>query len=134
MLAGFVIVFTWCIQPLVFGVEFAGLFEYPSFSMGVICRFIRGVVHLTYLVQNFIKTGQLVSVVFERQLLLTPPRDFESGVNCRALRAVFLIPALVFAASWLPVSIPDFGCTWVAGAASCQPAVLVCAKAGHEAC
>ena len=62
------------------------------------------------------------------------PRAFESGVDCRALRAVSLGPALVLAASRFLVSIPDFRCTWVAGTASCQPAMLSRAKAGHEAC
>ena len=62
------------------------------------------------------------------------PRAFESGVDCRALWAASLGLALVLAASQFPVSIPDFGCTWVAGTASCQPAILARAKAGHEAC
>ena len=39
---------------LVFGVELAGLFEDPTFSVGMICRFIRGDMYLTYLVQNFV--------------------------------------------------------------------------------
>ena len=62
------------------------------------------------------------------------PRAFESGVDRRALWAVSLIPALVLAASGFSISIPNFGCTWVAGAASCQLAILSRAKAGHEAC
>ena len=65
---------------------------------------------------------------------MTLPRAFESGVDCRALRAASLGPALVLAMSRFSVSIPRFGCTWVAGAASCQPAILSYAKAGHEAC
>ena len=49
-----ILIFTWCIVPLVFAVELAGLFEDPTFSMGMICRFIRGAMDLTYLVQNFV--------------------------------------------------------------------------------
>ena len=53
LLARLILGFAWCILPLVFGVELAGLFEDPTFSMGMICRFIRGAMDLTYLVQNF---------------------------------------------------------------------------------
>ena len=52
LLARLVLVFTWCILPLVS--ELAGLFEDPTFSVGMICRFIRGAMDLTYLVQNFV--------------------------------------------------------------------------------
>ena len=75
-----------------------------------------------------------MAVILEGQFFMILPRAFESGVDRRALRVVFFVPALVFAVSWLPVSVPDFGCTWVAGTASCQPAILSRAKAGHEAC
>ena len=54
LLARLALVFAWCILPLVFGVEFAGLLEDPTFSMGMICRFIGGPVGLTYLVQNLV--------------------------------------------------------------------------------
>ena len=39
---------------------------------------------------------------------MTWPRASKSGVYRRALRAVSFIPALVFAASWFPVFVPDF--------------------------
>ena len=54
LFAGFVIVFAWCIQPLVFGVEFAGLLEDPTFFMGMICMFVGGAVDLSYFVQNLV--------------------------------------------------------------------------------
>ena len=53
-LARFILVFAWCILPLVFGVELAGLLEDPTFSMGMICRFIGGAVDLAYFVQNLV--------------------------------------------------------------------------------
>ena len=40
--------------PLMFGVELAGLLENPTFSMGMICRFVGGTMDLTYLVQNLV--------------------------------------------------------------------------------
>ena len=78
-----------------FGVELAGLLEDPTFSVGMISGFTRGAMDLTYLVQNFFYAGQFVSGAFRGRLLLTWPRAFESGVYCRALRAVFFIPAFV---------------------------------------
>ena len=54
LLARLVLVFAWCILPLMFGVELAELLEDPTFSVGMICRFIRGAMDLTYLVQNFV--------------------------------------------------------------------------------
>ena len=55
---GFVLVFALCVEPLVFGVECAGLFENPTFSVGMICRFVWGAVNLTEFVKNFL--GQIV--------------------------------------------------------------------------
>ena len=42
LLGGLVLVFTWCILPLVYSVELAGLLEDPTFSVGMISRFTRG--------------------------------------------------------------------------------------------
>ena len=81
-------------RPLVYGVEFAGLLEDPTFSVGMISGFTRGAMDLTYLVQNFIEAGQFVPGAF-RGRLLTWPRAFESGIYCHALRVVFFIPAFV---------------------------------------
>ena len=64
----------------------------------------------------------------------TCPFTPESGIDRRVLWASIVVSTLVFVASWLPIAIPDFGCAWVAGAATSQPAVLACAKAGHKAC
>ena len=94
LLGRFVLVFTWCILPLVYGVELAGLLEDPTFSMGMISRFARGTMDLTYLVQNFVEAGQFISGAFGGRLLVWP-RDFESSIYCRALHVVFFIPAFV---------------------------------------
>ena len=91
-----ILIFAWCIRPLVYGVELAGLLEDPTFSVGMICRFTRGTVNLTYLVQNFIEARQFVPGAF-RGRLLTWLRAFESGIYCRALRVVFFILAFVIA-------------------------------------
>ena len=42
LLGGLVLVFTWCILPLVYGVELAGLLEDPTFSVGMISGFYQG--------------------------------------------------------------------------------------------
>ena len=96
LLGGLVLVFTWCILPPVYGVELAGLLEDPTFSVGMISRFTRGTMDLTHLVQNFVEAGQFIPGAF-RGRLLTWPRAFESGIYCRALRAVFFISAFVIA-------------------------------------
>ena len=54
LLVGFVIVLAWRVEPLVFGVESAGLFENPTVSVGVVCRPSGGAMDLTYLIQNFV--------------------------------------------------------------------------------
>ena len=78
-----------------YGVELAGLLEDPTFSLDMISGFTRGAMDLTYLVQNFVEAGQFIPGAFRGRLLLTWPRASESGVYCRALRAVFFIPALI---------------------------------------
>ena len=50
----FILIFAWCILPLVYGVELAGLLEDPTFYVGMISGFTRGDMDLTYLVQNFV--------------------------------------------------------------------------------
>ena len=54
LLVGFVVILTWRVEPLVFGVESAGLFEDPTISVGVVCRLPSGTVDLTYPIQNFV--------------------------------------------------------------------------------
>ena len=54
LLERLILVFAWCILPLVYGVELAGLLEDPTFSVGMICRFVWGVVNMTEFVKNFV--------------------------------------------------------------------------------
>ena len=64
--------------------------------MGMISRFTKGTMDLTYLVQNFVEAGQFIPGAF-RGRLLTWSRAFESDIYCCALRAVFFIPTFVIA-------------------------------------
>ena len=54
LLERLILVFAWCILPLVYGVELAGLLEDPTFFVGKISGFTRGAMYLTYFVQNFV--------------------------------------------------------------------------------
>ena len=54
LLLGFVLVFAWCVEPLVFGIESAGLFENPTVSVGMVSRLPGSTVYMTYPVQDFI--------------------------------------------------------------------------------
>ena len=96
LLGRLVLVFTWCILPLVYGVELARLLEDPTFFVGMISGLARGTMDLTYLVQNFVEAGQFIPGAFSGRPL-TWSGAFESGIYCRALRAVFFIPAFAIA-------------------------------------
>ena len=54
LLVGFVVVLTWCAEPLVFGVQFVGLLENTTISVGMVRRLPGSTVYLTYLVQDFV--------------------------------------------------------------------------------
>ena len=70
-LARFVLVFALRSLPFVFGVELAGLLEDPTFSVGMISRFVRSAVNLVGPVYNFIQVGWTVFVAFKWLLPLT---------------------------------------------------------------
>ena len=53
-LVGFVVVLAWYVEPLVFGVAFAGLLEDPTISVGMVCRLPGSTVDLAYFVQDFV--------------------------------------------------------------------------------
>ena len=54
LLVGCVVILAWCVEPLVFGVEFARLLEDPTISVAMVCRLPGSTVDLAYLVQDFV--------------------------------------------------------------------------------
>ena len=50
LLERLILVLAWCILPFVYGVELTELLEDPTFYVGMISRFTRGAMDLTYLV------------------------------------------------------------------------------------
>ena len=54
LLERLILIFAWCILPLVYGVELAGLLEDPTLYVGMISGFTRGVMDMKFLVQNFV--------------------------------------------------------------------------------
>ena len=57
LLVGHVVILAWCVEPLVFGIEFYGLLKNPTISVGMVCRSPRSAVDLTYFVQDFVEVG-----------------------------------------------------------------------------
>ena len=84
--------------------------------------------------QDFIQAGWSLFTALKWLLSLAVARTPESGVDRCVVWTFFLVLMFVFIAPWFPVVIPDFGCAWVAGASTGQPAVFTRAKAGHKAC
>ena len=76
----------------------------------------------------------VISATFKWLFPLTGLRAPESGIYRRVVWAVFIASTLAFMALRFPITVPDFGCAWVAGAATGQPTVFARAKAGHKAC
>ena len=89
-------------QPLflVFGIQLAGLFKHPAFSVGVIGWLIGGAVNLTRVIEYAVQTGRARIASFERLFPLTGFRGTESGIECRVLGVVAVVAALVSVARW----------------------------------
>ena len=94
-------------QPLflVFGIQLAGLFEHPAFSVSVVGWFIGGAVNLTRAIEYAVQTGRAQIASFERLFPLTGFRATESGIDCRVFGVVAVVAALVSVATWPVVAI-----------------------------
>ena len=101
--------------------------------MGMICRFVGSAMDLAQSVQDFVQAGWFLFTAVKWLFSLTELRAPESGVDRCVVRTVG-IPTFVLGVPWLPVAISDFGCAWVTGAFTGQPAVLTRTKSGHEGC
>ena len=117
---------------LVSGVYFAGLFEYPAVSVGVVGWLVRGAINLARALQYTVQTGRSLIVSFKRLLPLTRFGSAESGVYCHVFSVVAVVPSLMSVASWLAVIAADIQSVGMwRGAAASQLAILARAKAGH---
>ena len=94
-------------QPLflVFDIQLAGLFEHPTFFVGVVGWFIGGAVNLTRVIEYAVQTGRARIASFERLFPLTGFRATESGIDCRVFGVVTVVAAFVSVATWLAVAI-----------------------------
>ena len=92
-------------QPLflVFGIQLAGLFEHPAFSVGVIGWLIGGAVNLTRAIEYAVQTRQAWIASFERLFPLTGFRATESGINCRVFGLSPLLRRLCLLRRGLPL-------------------------------
>ena len=97
------------IQPLglVFGIQLAGLFKHPAFSVSVVGWFIRGAVNLTRAVEYMVQTGRSRIVSFKWLLPLTGFGVAESGLDCRIFGIVAIVPTLMSIAPWLSGTVAD---------------------------
>ena len=97
-------------QPLflVFGIQLAGLFEHPVFSVGVVGWFIEGAVNLTRAIEYAVQTGRAQIVSFEWLFPLTGFRAAESGVDRRVVGFITVVSTLVSVALGLAVAISGF--------------------------
>ena len=86
------------------------LLEDPTFSVGMICRFVGSAMDLAQSVQDFVQAGWFLFTAFEWLLSLTGSRAPKSVVDRRSVRTFFIVSRLVLIASWFPIAISNFGC------------------------
>ena len=93
------------IKPLflVFGIQLAGLFEHPAFSVGVVGRFIGGAMNLARTIEYTVQAGRARIASFDRLFPLTGFRGTESGINCRVFGVVSIIATLCLLHCGLPL-------------------------------
>ena len=100
-----VIVFAGRPFPLVFGIDFAGMFKHPSFSIGVIGWLIGGAVDLTQAIEYLVQTGRARSTSLEWLFPLTGFRATESGIDCRIFGVIAVVVALMSVTTWSAIII-----------------------------
>ena len=95
------------VQPLVlvFDVYFAGLFEHPAVSIGVVGCLVRGAMNLARALQYAVQTRRCRIVSFKWFFPLTGLGATESGIDCRVFGVVAVISTPMSIASWLSVAI-----------------------------
>ena len=116
---GFLVVIAMQSLFLVFSIQLIGLFEYPTFSVGVVGRFIGGAMNLTRAIKYAVQTGRARIVSFECLFPLTRLRATESGIDGRVFGIIATIATLVFVASGLVVAVfglrdASFACSVIA--------------------
>ena len=119
--AGFILVLAAWALALVLGCELAGLFEYPTVTVGVVDGLLLCAMDLARPLQDLVQRGGSVAIAFRRLLPLPRSGVAEAGVNGRVIGITIIVPALVLVALRFPVSIPNFRGSGVFGvvATSC---------------
>ena len=94
-------------QPLflVLGIQLAGLFEHPAFSIGVVGWFIGGAMNLIRAIEYAVQTRRAWIASFERLFPLTGFTATESGIDCCVFGVVTVVAAVVSVVTWLAVAI-----------------------------
>ena len=105
LLVGFVIVLTWCVEPLVFGVKSAGLLEDPTISVGMVSRLPGGAMDLTRAIEYTVQDGRTQRTSFEWLFPLTGSRASESGIDCRIIGVIAVVATLLSVTTWSAVGI-----------------------------
>ena len=94
------------LRPLfVFGACLAGLFEEPTFSVGMGGWRFWGAINLALASEYAVQTGWTQICIFGRPFPLTGLWDPEPGINCRIIGFITIFAALVFVASCFAVGI-----------------------------
>ena len=91
-----------------FGIELAGLFVDPTFSVGMIGWCSWGAMNLAWTVEYAVQTGRACIVFVEWLFLLTGLGATESGIQGRVLGVITIISMLVSVASGFAVAISCF--------------------------
>jgi len=110
------------------------MFKDPTISVGMIGWFVWGAMYLAWAVEYAVQAGWSLIISPVRFLLLDGLGAIESGVDCSVVGIVTIASAFVSVTSELAVAVLNLRGACLAGCvfATSQPAILTCAKAGHE--